>query len=123
MFPLTAWAVLDSRPEPWGGGFATRLRPPLSLKSGIHFGARCGRVFFVSMASSARGAFLIYQVYGAWVAGQVLATHRPWESWPVGPNTGLGLVCIAILFGMAVRLVKFIRRLVRRCVAAEFLKA
>lgn len=64
--------------------------------------------------SSARGALIIYQVYGAWVAGQVLAAHRPWENWPVGQNTGLGLACIAILLGMIVRLVKFMRRISRR---------
>jgi len=68
----------------------------------------------VSEVSSFRDAVLIYQVYGAWIAGQFLATHRPWENWPVGQNTDIGLFAMAILVGMIIRTARFIRRLTSR---------
>lgn len=68
--------------------------------------------------SGAQGAFLIYQVYGAWIAGQVLVVQRPWETWPLGPDTWLGLAGFAILAGMLIRLVKFVLRRIGRKITA-----
>jgi hypothetical protein len=64
----------------------------------------------VSTVSITQGAVFVYQIYGAWIAGQYLAAHRPWEAWTVNANTALGLAGFAVLFGLFVRLLKQVRK-------------
>jgi hypothetical protein len=62
------------------------------------------------MVSVLRDAIVPYQAYGAWLAGQYLAAHRPWEAWTVNANTAIGLAAFAVLLGLSARLVKRVRK-------------